>query len=49
MALTKVKVGGIEPNLGRRNIIINGAMQISQRATSASGKGDADGYFTLLL
>ena len=32
---------------GRRNIIINGAMQIAQRSTSETGKGDADGYFTL--
>ena len=39
--LTNSQIGG------RRNIVINGAMQISQRATSATGKGDADGYFTL--
>ena len=43
------KMGEVLNNsqIGRKNIIINGAMQISQRATSASGKGDADGYFTL--
>jgi len=43
------KMGEVLTNsqIGRKNIIINGAMQISQRATSASGKGDADGYFTL--
>mgnify|MGYP003115506818 CR=1 FL=1 len=29
-----------------RNLIINGAMNVAQRATSATGKGDADGYFT---
>ena len=34
-------------NLGRRNIIINGAMQIAQRATSSTGLGAASGYFTL--
>ena len=32
---------------GRRNIVINGAMTVAQRATSASSKGDADGYFTV--
>jgi len=43
------KMGEVLTNsqIGRKNIIINGGMQISQRATSASGKGDADGYFTL--
>ena len=32
---------------GRRNMVINGAMQVAQRATSATGVGSADGYFTL--
>jgi len=33
---------------GRRNIVINGAMQVAQRATSATGKGNTDeGYFTV--
>tara|TARA_R100001230_G_C5665815_1_gene170417 strand:+ start:105 stop:1154 length:1050 start_codon:yes stop_codon:yes gene_type:complete len=32
---------------GRRNIIINGGMQVSQRATSSSNVGSAAGYFTL--
>ena len=31
----------------RRNIVINGGMQVAQRSTSETGKGDADGYFTL--
>ena len=31
---------------GRRNIIINGAMNIAQRSTSETGKGDANGFFT---
>ena len=36
------------PNLGRRNLIINGAMQISQRATSATGLGSGTtGYVAL--
>ena len=58
MALTKVRTGGLTddavttdklytPNLGRRNMIINGAMQIAQRGTSATGLGASDGYFTV--
>jgi len=43
------KMGEVLDNsqIGRKNIIINGGMQISQRSTSETGKGDADGYFTL--
>ena len=39
MALIKIKTGGVDntTNLGRRNLIINGAMQVAQRATSATG------------
>ena len=36
-----------ETALSNRNIIINGAMQVGQRATSATGKGADPGYFTL--
>jgi len=36
--LTNSQIGG------RRNIIINGAMQVAQRATSATGLGDSDTY-----
>ena len=32
---------------GRRNLIINGAMQVAQRSTSATGLGAASGYFGL--
>ena len=32
---------------GRRNLIINGAMQVAQRSASVTGLGAADGYFTL--
>ena len=32
---------------GRRNIVINGAMQVAQRATQVTGLGAADGYHTL--
>jgi len=31
-------------NLGRRNLIINGAMNISQRGTSATGRGTASNF-----
>ena len=43
------KMGEVLTNsqIGRKNIIINGAMQISQRSTSETGKGASDGYFTL--
>ena len=43
------KMGEVLDNsqIGRKNIIINGAMQISQRATSATGLGASSGYFTL--
>ena len=39
MALIKVKTGGVDDttNLGRRNLVINGAMQVAQRGTSATG------------
>jgi len=39
--LTNSQIGG------RRNIVINGAMQVSQRATQVTGLGAADGYHTL--
>jgi len=39
--LTNSQIGG------RRNIVYNGAMQISQRSTSETGLGASGGYFTL--
>ena len=43
------KMGEVLDNsqIGRKNIIINGAMQVAQRATSATGLGANSGYFTL--
>ena len=43
------KMGEVLTNsqIGRKNIIINGGMQISQRSTSVTGLGAASGYFTL--
>ena len=38
--LTNSQIGG------RRNIIINGAMQVAQRATSSTDIGGSSGYFT---
>lgn len=48
MPLTKVKSLGTE-NIGggNKNLIINGAMQVAQRATSATGVGGSNGYFTV--
>ena len=43
------ELGEVLPNSqigGRRNIIINGAMQVAQRATSSTGIGGSSGYFT---
>ena len=40
----KLNIGQIG---GRRNLIINGAMQVAQRGGSSTGVGAADGYFTL--
>jgi len=39
--LTNSQIGG------RRNLVINGAMQVAQRGTSSTGLGAASGYFTL--
>jgi len=39
--LTNSQIGG------RRNVVINGAMQVAQRATQVTGLGAADGYHTL--
>ena len=33
---------------GRRNIIINGAMNVAQRSTSETGKGDANGFLLVI-
>jgi len=43
------KMGEVLTNsqIGRKNIIINGAMQVAQRSTSVTGLGAASGYFTL--
>ena len=32
---------------GNKNLIINGAMQVAQRSTSATGLGASSGYFTV--
>ena len=47
MPLSKIQTTNnqIVPNLGRRNLIINGAMQVAQRGTSTTGVGTVDGYF----
>ena len=47
MPLSKIQDIGnqVVPNLGPRNIIINGAMNIAQRGTSSTGVGSSGGYF----
>ena len=48
MTLIKVKSRGTD-NVGgggRRNLLMNGSMQVAQRATSAAGVGASSGYFT---
>ena len=49
MPLSKIQgiEGQVTPNLGRRNLIINGAMQVAQRGTSATGVGTAVSYNTV--
>jgi len=39
MALTTVRPEGMGFNTGRRNLVINGAMQVAQRGTSTTGGG----------
>jgi len=46
MALTQVRPEGLGFVNGRRNLIINGAMQVAQRGTSETGVGGSSGYFT---
>ena len=46
MSLIKVKGKGAE-NLGRRNLIINGAMQVAQRGTSATGVTNNGSHFII--
>ena len=43
MPLSKIQFG----NTGRRNLVINGAMQVAQRATSVAGIGGDAGYKTI--
>ena len=51
MALSKIQTSEMldTPNLGRRNLVINGAMQVAQRATSVTGLGGTSdtGYQTV--
>ena len=47
MALTTVRPQGMGFNTGRRNLIINGAMRVSQRGTSTTGLQNTGGVYTL--
>ena len=44
---TKADINALGINRGRKNLIINGDMNVAQRATSATGVGATTGYFTL--
>ena len=45
MPLSRVANQGLTGPIGERNVIINGAQQVAQRATSTSGIGASGGYF----
>jgi len=47
MSLIKVKSRGTDNVSGRRNLIINGAMQVAQRGTSATGVTNNGSHFLL--
>jgi len=49
MALSKIQgiEGQVTPNLGRRNLVINGAMNVAQRSTSATGLSGTNSYKTV--
>ncbi len=48
MAVSRINEAGLNVNqYGNRNLIINGAMQVAQRATSATGVGSGFAYPTL--
>jgi hypothetical protein len=47
MALTTVRPEGLGFVNGRRNLIINGAMQVAQRGTSFTGVGNGDSAYYL--
>jgi len=47
MAVSRIDEAGLNVNqYGNRNVITNGAMKVAQRATSSTGVGGSDGYFT---
>lgn len=48
MPLSKIQgnEGQVTPNLGRRNLIINGGMQVAQRGTSTTGMKNSGAIFT---
>jgi len=48
MAVSRINEAGLNVNqYGNRNVIINGAMQVAQRSTSASGIGATGGFFAI--
>ena len=48
MAVSRINEAGLNINqYGNRNLIINGAMRVAQRGTSATGLGTSPDYFTV--
>ena len=49
MAVSRINEAGLNVNqYGNRNLIINGAMQVAQRATTATGVGGTNGVYPTL-
>jgi len=49
MAVSRINEAGLNVNqYGNRNLIINGAMQVAQRATTATGVGDTNAVYPTL-
>ena len=44
---TNITAGDTAARAGRKNLLLNGSMQIAQRGTSSAGLGASNGYFTL--
>ena len=42
-----IVAGDTAARAGRKNLILNGSMQVAQRSTSSAGLGASNGYFTL--
>ena len=49
MSVSRINEAGLNVNqFGNRNLVINGSMKVSQRATTATGVGDTNGVYPTL-